>query len=111
MNDLNSPNPSEDLSTQVAALRRQVLTLLLALIVVSGTLTVFLYRQSSILGYDIAGIKPQAVQVITTFNQNRAGMEVFMQQLSAYAVAHPEFQPVLKKYGWVPPATPAPVKK
>lgn len=109
MNDLNpsSPAPSEDVAEQVSCLRRQVFTLLVALIVVSGTLTVFLYRQSSLLGHDIASVKLQAGPIITSFNQNRAGMEVFMQQLGAYAATHPDFQPVLKKYGWVPPAATA----
>ena len=35
-----------DLNSEVSALRQQVYVLLIALIVVSGTLTVFLYRQA-----------------------------------------------------------------
>ncbi|MEI9959661.1 MAG: hypothetical protein WDM76_00615 [Limisphaerales bacterium] len=112
MNDLNlTPAAPEDLSAQIAALRRQVFTLLLALIVVSGTLTVYLYRQARLTGKDLANLQPQAKQVITAFNQNRAAMESFMQQLNAYALTHPDFQPVLRKYGWAPAASTNPAPK
>lgn len=108
MNDSNDLNPSspEDLSAQISALRRQVFTLLLALIVVSGTLTVYLYRQAKLIGHDLASIKSQATPLINGFNEHRAEMQAFMQQLNSYALAHPEFQPVLKKYGWAPAVPP-----
>ena len=83
----------------MVALRHQVFTLLLALVVVSGTLTVFLYRQASITGKDITAIKPQVTQIIKAFSQDRPGMENFVKQLTTYGVTHPDFQPILKKYG------------
>lgn len=98
-----------ELMDQIVALRHQVFTLLLALVVVSGTLTVFLYRQASITSKDIATIKPQATQIIQAFAQSRAGMENFVKQLTAYGSTHPDFQPILRKYGIVPP--PAAPKK
>ncbi len=99
MNDSN-PTPAEDLSAQIAVLRRQSLTLLLALIVVSGTLTVFLYRQARLAGSDVAQIK----QVVNNFSQNRPAIESFVNQLIAYGNKNPDFaQQVLKKYGLVPP--------
>jgi hypothetical protein len=104
MNDLNLP-PPEDLSAQIAALRRQVLTLLLALIVVSGTLTVFLYRQARLAGSDLAQIN----LVINNFNQNRPALDNFVNQLAVYGSKNPDFaQQVLKKYGIVPPPPAAP---
>jgi len=97
---------------EIAALKRQVFTLLVALIVVSGTVTVYLYRQASITGRDIAAIKPQAQQLIGAFNQNQKLMIDFVNQLVAYGNAHPEFKPVLAKYGMVaPPATGAAAPK
>ena len=96
MNEI--PTPTE-LSDQIAALRRQTFTLLLALIIVSGTLTVFLYRQASLTRRDIAGIKPQAAQVVQVFNQNRANIQNFVQQLAAYGQTHADFQrQILDKY-------------
>ena len=104
--ETNSPVQTE-LMDQIVALRHQVFTLLLALVVVSGTLTVYLYRQASVTGKDIDIIKPQATKIIQKFNQNRMGMENFVKQLTAYANTHPDFQPILRKYGIVPQPTAA----
>ena len=41
----------ENSNEEIAALKNQVFTLLIALIVISGTLTVFLYRQASVAVY------------------------------------------------------------
>ena len=112
MNDteINSSSQNE-LLDQVVALRHQVFTLLLALVIVSGTLTVYLYRQWDITSKDLAAIKPSATQVIEAFKQNQQAMEGFVKQLTAYGLTHPDFQPVLKKYGIVPQAQPAPTPR
>jgi hypothetical protein len=99
MNDSEiKPTEPSDLAGQVASLQRQVMILLLALIVVSGTLASYLYYQSRILGKDLVAIEPQAAQMINGFNQNEPNMEKFIQQLVAYGQTHPDFQPILKKY-------------
>jgi len=106
MNETETNPPAQtELTDQIAALRHQVFTLLLALVVVSGTLTVYLYRQASITGKDIAAIKPQAAKIIQEFVQNRTGMENFVKQLTVYGATHPDFQPILRKYGIVPQST------
>ena len=107
MNESETNPPAQtELTDQIVALRHQVFTLLLALVVVSGTLTVYLYRQASVTGRDIAAIKPQVTKIIQEFSQNRVGMENFVKQLTAYGNTHPDFQPILRKYGIVPqPAT------
>ena len=103
---LTAPN---DLLDQVVALRQQVFTLLLALVVVSGTLTVFLYIQARRASMELAGIKPQATAMIDAFKQKQPTMETFVKQLTAYGVTHPDFQPILKKYGIPLPAASSPV--
>lgn len=95
---------NDDTNSQIAALQRQVFTLLLSLIVVSGTLMVFLYRQASVSGKDIEAIKPQAQQIIGVYNQNQTLMVNFVNQLVAYGQKHPDFVPVLAKYGIAPVA-------
>ena len=100
-----------ELMDQVVALRHQVFTLLLALVVVSGTLTVVLYRQARLTGKDIDMIKPQATQIIEAFKRDRPSMETFVKQLTAYGNTHPDFQPILKKYGIVPQSQPAAAPK
>jgi hypothetical protein len=103
--ETNLPVQTE-LMDQIVALRHQVFTLLLALVVVSGTLTVVLYRQARLTGKDIDAIKPQATLIIQAFSRDRQVMENFVKQLTAYGNTHPDFQPILRKYGIVPqPAT------
>lgn len=100
--------PQSELMDQVVALRHQVFTLLLALVVVSGTLTVYLYRQASVAKKDLMAVKPQATELLKAFNRDHPAMDAFVKQLTAYGVTHPDFQPILKKYGIVPQAQPAP---
>jgi hypothetical protein len=116
MNESETNLPVQtELMDQMVALRHQFFTLLLALVVVSGTLTVVLYRQAKLTGRDIEIIKPQATQIIAAFKRDQPAMENFVKQLTAYGVTHPDFQPILKKYGIVPQtqtaATPVVPKK
>jgi hypothetical protein len=96
--EMDSPAPVE-LMDQIAALRRQMTTLLLALIVVSVTLTVYLWYQSHITGKEVNAIRPQALQMMKVFNQTSLVVEKLLPQLVVYGQAHPDFQPILKKYG------------
>src|SRR5208282_4102565 len=93
MNDFNSPS---DLAGQMAALQRQVFTLLMALIVVSGTLVAYLGYESYHLGKDIKAINTQVVQ---PYKQRLPGIESFISQLVAYGQAHPDFRPILMRNG------------
>ena len=103
---------NSDSDSEIAALRNQVYVLLVALVVVSGTLTVFLYRQASISRKDIDALKPQADQIVATLKQNQPAIANFVNELVAYGERHPEFVPVLAKYGiapvkGIPPGAPA----
>jgi hypothetical protein len=90
---------NSDSESEIAALRNQVYVLLVALVVVSGTLTVYLYRQASITRKDIEAIRPQAEQMVNTLNQNKQAIGGFVEALVAYGQKHPDFAPVLAKYG------------
>jgi len=97
MNDFQTPlNSQADLSDQVAALHRQTFTLLLALMVVSVTLTGYLYLQARHTRQDIA----QTTQILQALDKNRAGIQNFVRELADYGQKNPDFQQqVLKKYG------------
>ena len=100
-------------NAELIALKNQVFTLLVALIVVSGTLTVYLYRQVSMAGKDLA----QGAQLSAVLNQNEAAVSTFVTKLVSYGERHPDFtQQVLKKYGieprpGIPSNAPAPAPK
>jgi type II secretory pathway component PulF len=88
----------ENNNAEIATLKNQVFTLLVALIVVSGTLTVYLYRQAVLAGKDLA----QGQQLSAVLNKNDAVVSAFITKLVAYGEKHPDFVPVLKKYGIAP---------
>ena len=80
----------------------------LALIVVSGTVTTYLYYQSRTIGGDLSALEPQARDIIQNYDKNLPTIQKFVQELVIYGQSHPDFQPVLKKYGiplTIPPAT------
>ena len=93
-----------DSNSEISALRNQVFVLLIALIVVSGTLTVYLFRQASLMRKDIDSFKQQTQQIFVAFDKNKALIGGFESQLIAYGKTHPDFVPILAKYGLVQPA-------
>jgi len=102
--ETNLPAQNTGLEFQVEALQRQVFLLLLGLIVVTATFVFYLYYQEHIFRHDLDQITPRAKQVIQAYNHNALAIDNFNKQLVNYALAHPEFQPILKKYGWTPNA-------
>jgi hypothetical protein len=109
---MNELHTHTDISEEIAALRRQVFTLLLALVVISGTLAAFLFYQSRITGKSIDSIKPQAVKLHQTFVQDIPAIQSFVKQAAIYGGKNPDFaQQVLKNYGIAPQSAAAAPKK
>jgi hypothetical protein len=104
------PTQNSGMQGQIEALQKQIFLLLLALVVISATFVFYLFCQSHFLGKDLADLRPQALQVIRAYKTNQQAIGAFHQELGNYAIAHPSFQPVLKKYGWqgTTTSTPAP---
>ena len=84
-----------DSESEIAAMKSQLFTLLLALIVVSGTLTVYLYREARVTGRDLNA----STQLIANVNQNQLLIVTFANQLAAYGQTHPDIRQLLAKYG------------
>jgi hypothetical protein len=106
---MNESHTHSDLSEEVAALRRQVFMLLLALVVISGTLVAYLYYQSRITSKNIEAIKPQATKIHQNFTHDLPMIQSFVKQISAYGAKNPDFaQQVLKNYGIAPQAATSP---
>jgi hypothetical protein len=105
---MNTDSSQIDIRSELIAIRSQLFALLIALIVVSGTLTVYLYRQASMARKDIDAIKPQADQVVKVLSENQTAVVTFVNDIVAYGQSHPDFKPVLAKYGIAPvPGHPA----
>lgn len=103
-----------DLAAELKVAKRQISNLLIMLLVVSGTFTIYLLQQ---VRYDRANLKvlaaqeaqlPQARQIIANYNTNRVpAIQNFLEQLQEYGQTHPDILPLLAKYGLLRP-TPIP---
>lgn len=88
-----------DSNSEISGLRSQLFIQLVALVLIAGTLMVYLYRQASIEGKQLA----QDQLILNNYKQLEPKINVFVGQLVAYGQRHPDFaQTVLKKYGIVP---------
>lgn len=94
-----------DLQAQYDALRHLVVSLMILVVVMSGTLNIYLLRQWRTTKRDLTGIRPQATQMIAEY-QKVSGpmMNDFIKKISEYGRTHPDFAPVLAKYGIKPAA-------
>jgi hypothetical protein len=100
---MNEFESNSGLADQVAALQRQVFLLLLALIVVSGSLIVYLWFQSHEIDEAITVTQAQ----VQSYDKKLPAIKNFVGELVSYGNAHPEFRPVLVKYGIETNAAPA----
>ena len=106
--DKKTPLPTEanDLQAQLDALRHLVVSILVLLVVISGTLNIYLLRQWINTSKDLAGVRPQAAQLIADYQKSAPMMDDFVKRVIDYGQTHPDFAPVLAKYG-LKPAAPA----
>jgi hypothetical protein len=72
-----------------------------------------LLRQWRTTSKDLAAIRPQATQMIAEYQKSSGpAMENFVKRITEYGHTHPDFVPVLAKYGLKPaaPTNAPPVK-
>ncbi len=124
--DNQSPGQAEmnSVQAQYAALQHLVVSLLILVVVISGTLNIYFLRQCRTVSKDLAAIRPQATKMIADY-QKVSGplMNDFVKKVTDYGRTHPDFAQVLAKYNLqtatptdataAPPASavPAPKKK
>jgi hypothetical protein len=100
----NIPTPAstqpelKDLQAQCDHLQQLVSSLLLILIVVSGTLTIFLMRQWRFVKSELDATIPAANQLITEYTNNYAMTQDFVKKLAEYGRTHTDFAPIMTKY-------------
>jgi hypothetical protein len=93
------PNPA-DWQDHYDSLRHMVVSLLVLLIVVSGTLTMFLLRQYRWSQTDLAGVRQQVSGMAMEYKRNTEPViNDFVGKLVEFSRTHPDFSPVLAKYG------------
>lgn len=88
-----------DLQAQCDALRHLITSILILVLVISGTLNIYLLRQWRTTSKDLASIRPQAAQMVAEYQQKSGPlMNDFINKITEYGRTHPDFAPILAKY-------------
>jgi hypothetical protein len=97
-----------DLAGQLRMAQRQLSNLMVVLLVVSGTLAIFLWQQVRYAKADLVTLQvqsqqlEQARQIIADYNSKSVpAMQKFLNDLGQYAGSHPDVLPIMAKYGLV----------
>lgn len=118
-NKLSTPAEANPLQAQFDALQHMVVSILILVIVISGTLNIYFLRQWRTVSKDLAAVSPQATKMIADYQKTSApAMNDFVKKIIEFGRTHPDFAPVLTKYNLQvdtstgatvsPPASPAP---
>jgi hypothetical protein len=111
MDNLQNPpsthSDTSDLQAQYEALRHVIVSILILLLIISGTFTIFLLRQYRSTKADLANAEPQVRQMLAEYTRDSGAMSQFVNQIVDYGRTHPDFTPVLSKFG-IKPNGPAP---
>jgi hypothetical protein len=91
-------NELKDLQARCDQLQQLVFSLLLILIVVSGTLSVFLRRQWHSTQADLNAMQVAAAPLLAEYTNNHPGVEDFVRKLAEYGRTHPDFAPIMARY-------------
>ena len=89
---------TSDLQGQVESVKQLVISTLLLVLILSGTLNIFLWRQFKTVKEDLAPLKPTATQIIAECNRVNGMAQEVAKRLVEYGRTHPDFQPTLAKY-------------
>lgn len=112
MDEMQPLSDSSDLQEKFRWLHRQIQIILVLLILVSGTLTLFLLRQYR----EAKGGLQNANQMVAQYTNAAPAMDEFVKKVVDYARTHPDLAQALTKYGInatpLPPSNqPQPPKK
>jgi hypothetical protein len=104
MDNLDNPAPIQtspfDLRAEFNSLRQLVVSLLILVFVLSGTLNLYLLRQYRSLTKDLAEKGPQLERLALEYQKGVPFMTNVVAKLTEYGRTHPDYVPVLAKYGF-----------
>jgi hypothetical protein len=103
MNDLE-PKPSDatpatPLPTNAeTSLRFQVNFLLIVVILLTATVSAFMYRQVRYMKIDLNLMRGPATEAIQKYRQEAPMLDAFVGKVAEYARTHPDFAPIAQRY-------------
>ena len=92
------------LREQYDSLHHLVVSVLLLLIVISGTLWIFLRREMRTASADLEAILPSWTNAMAQFQRNGKIIDDTVAKFADFGKANPDFVPILSKYGIKPGA-------
>jgi hypothetical protein len=100
-----------ELKAQCAQMSKQITTLLIAVVVCSVTYAGFVGLQIRRLGKDLESLRPEGQRATEALAKETPHIQEFMAKLAEYGRTHPDFQPIMVKYGLTNsgPAAPVPL--
>ena len=97
-----------DWRAEYEALRNLVVSVLVLVIVLSGSLNIYLLRQAKYASSDLKVARPQVGQMVAEYQRGiEPTVRNMVSKLGEYGKTHPDFQPILNRYNIKP--IPAPV--
>ena len=102
------PEGSSNRQAEIDSLRQLINTTLILLVLLSGTLTMYLFYQYKVVHQEVEIIRPQYSDALAQFEQMRPKLEDFEKRISAFANAHQDFAQIISKYAPRRPGTAAP---
>jgi hypothetical protein len=110
MDNLEPKAPAQPASTdwrdQFNALRHLIVSVMILLLIVSGTFNLYLWKQWRDVSRDLQGIRPQAAQLAQAVagiqKTEVPAMQDFVKKMTEFGRTHPDFAPILAKYNIKP---------
>ena len=93
---------TSDVRAEFDSLRHLVMSLLVLVFVLSGTLNLYLLRQYRSLTKELAERGPQMERLALEYQKGVPFMNNVVSRLTDYGRTHPDYVPVLAKYGFKP---------
>jgi hypothetical protein len=89
-----------DLREEIESLRHLVGSILILMVFVSGTLTIFLLREMKNTSAQLEAFRPGATNMIAVYQKQQApAMDDFVNKMKQYRQTHKDFDPILFKWG------------
>lgn len=100
------PTGASDVQARFDTLQHLIVSILILVVVMSGTLNIYFLRQWRTVSKDLTAIRPQAAQMIGEYQKVSAPlMTDFIKKITEYGRTHPDFAPVMTKYNLKPAAS------
>lgn len=101
--ELSSAGQTE--SQAYESLRKIVLATLVALLILGGSINIFLLRQMVFMRKDLDAVRPQVKQLMENYQKiEEPQIKSFVNALANFGRTHPDFQTILAKYKIAPQA-------